>query len=162
MAQYDEVLAKVIALPARATRYLSPKIQNELITLLANAVRDSLVNKINDSPFWSLILDSTSDITKIDQLSVIVRWVQIDGDTCKVVESFLGFIEIKDPTAKGIASTAEEFLRGLGINMLKIRGQAYDGASIMSGVHAGIQNLIKNMTNAPVPFVHCGSHQRCC
>ena len=73
MAQYDEILAKVISLPARATKYLSPKIQNELIQLLAKTVTVSLVNKINASPFWALILDSTSDITRIDQLSVIIQ-----------------------------------------------------------------------------------------
>jgi hypothetical protein len=41
MAQYDESLAKVISLPARATKYLSPKIQNELI----EQVTVSLVHK---------------------------------------------------------------------------------------------------------------------
>ena len=80
MAQYDEILAKVISLPARATKYLSPKIQNELIELLARTVTVSLVHKINASPFWALILDSTSDITRTDQLSVIIWRVQIDGD----------------------------------------------------------------------------------
>ena len=63
MAQSDEILAKVISIPARATKYLSPKIQNELIELLARTVTVSLVHKINASPFWALILDSTSDIT---------------------------------------------------------------------------------------------------
>ncbi|CAB4036454.1 Hypothetical predicted protein [Paramuricea clavata] len=93
MAQYDEILAKVISLPARATKYLSPKIQNELIELLAKTVTVSLVHKINASPFWALILDSTSDITRIDQLSVIIRRVQIDGDNCSIEENFLGFVK---------------------------------------------------------------------
>ena len=38
MAEYDEFLAEVISLPGRATNYLSPKIRNELIHLLANTV----------------------------------------------------------------------------------------------------------------------------
>ena len=28
----------------------------------------------------------------------------------------------------------------------------------MSGIHAGVQTLKKNMVDSPVPFVHCGSH----
>ena len=28
----------------------------------------------------------------------------------------------------------------------------------MSGIHAGVQTLIRSMVTAPVPFVHCGSH----
>ena len=158
MAQYDEILATVISLPARATKYLSPKIQNELIELLARTVTVSLVHKINASPFWALILDSTSDITRIDQLSVIIRRVQIDGDKCSIEENFLGFVKLVDATATGIVSTTKAFLHSLGINFSKIRGQGYDGASVMSGIHAGVQTLIKSMVTAPVPFVHCGSH----
>lgn len=158
MAQYDEIFAKVISLPARATKYLSPKIQNELIELLARTVTVSLVHKINASPFWALILDSTSDITRTDQLSVIIWRVQIDGDKCSIEENFLGFVKLDDATATGIVSTTKVFLQSLGINFSKIRGQGYDGASVMSGIHAGVQTLIKSMVIAPVPFVHCGSH----
>lgn len=43
MAQFDEILGKVISLPGRATKYLSPKIESELIQLLAKTVMNSLV-----------------------------------------------------------------------------------------------------------------------
>ena len=143
MAQYDETLAEVISLPTRATKYLSAKIQNELIQLLAKSVKSTLVQKINAAPFWSLILDSTSDITRVDQLSIIVRWVNVTDEECTVVESFLGFIKVTDPNAAGIASTAEKFIKDLGIDFNKLRGQGYDGASIMSGIYAGMQALVK-------------------
>ena len=122
LAEYDEVLSEVVALPARATKYLSATIQNELIDLLAKAVRSSLVKKINASPFWSIILDSTSDVSRVDQLSVVIRWVQIEGDNCSVVESFMGFVKVTSPDAKGIASTAKNFIETLGIDFWKIRG----------------------------------------
>ena len=38
MAEYDEFLAEVISFSGRATNNLSPKIQNELIHLLASTV----------------------------------------------------------------------------------------------------------------------------
>jgi len=38
LAEYDEVLSEVIALPARATKYLSPKVQNELVGLLSKSI----------------------------------------------------------------------------------------------------------------------------
>ena len=155
LAEYDEVLSEV---PARATKYLSATIQNELIDLLAKAVRSSLVKKINASPFWSIILDSTSDVSRVDQLSVVIRWVQIEGDNCSVVESFVGFVKVTSPDAKGIASTAKNFIETLGIDFGKIRGQGYDGASVMSGVHAGVQSLIQEASSSSVPFVHCGCH----
>ncbi|CAB4020531.1 Hypothetical predicted protein [Paramuricea clavata] len=143
MAQYDEIVAKVISLPVHATKYLSPKIQNELIELLAKTVTFSLVHKINASPFCALILDSTRDITRIDQLSVIIRRVQIDGDKCSIEENFLGFVKLDDAMANGIVSTTKAFLQSLGINFSKIHGQGYDGASVMSGIHAGMQVLTR-------------------
>ena len=158
LAEYDEVLSEVVALPARATKYLSAAIQNELIDLLAKAVRSSFVKKSNASPFWLIILDSLSDVFRVDQLSVVIRWVQIEGDNCSVVESFMGFVKVTSPDAKGIASTAKKFIETLGIDFGKIRGQGYDGASVMSGVHAGVQSLIQEASSSPVPFVHCGCH----
>ena len=158
LTEYDEVLAEVVSFPARTTKYVSAAIQNKLIELLARSVRSSLVGKINASPFWSIILDSTSDISRVNQLSVVVRWVQIVDDKCSVMESFIGLVKITNPDAKGIASTARTFIESLGIDFHRIRGQEYDGASVMSGVHSGVQTLIKEMVLFPVPFVHCGCH----
>jgi len=70
----------------------------------------------------------------------------------------MGFVKITNPDAIGIASTARTFIESLGIDIHKIRGQGYDGASVMSGVHSGVQTLIKEMVSFPVPFVHCGCH----
>ena len=46
----------------------------------------------------------------MDQLSIVVRWVQVEGEDCSVVESFMGFVKLNDTKAEGIASTAKEFL----------------------------------------------------
>ena len=62
MAQYDDVLGEIISLPSRPVEYLSHPIQEELIALIGKAVKRSLVSKINEAPFWSVILDTTSDI----------------------------------------------------------------------------------------------------
>ena len=159
LADYDAVLSEVVSLPEKATKYLNPKVQNELIDLLSKAVISYLASNINKAPFWSLILDSTSDITRTDQLSILVRWVQIKDDKYNIVESFLGFVKIADSMAENIANTAKTFLEYYGLDFSKIRGQGYYGANVMSGIHAyGMQTLIKNMVDSPVTFVHCGSH----
>ena len=69
----------------------------------------------------------------------------------------MGFVKITNPDTNGIASTARTFIESLGIDFHRIRGQGYDGASVMSGVHSGVQTLLKEMVSFPVPFVH-----RCC
>ena len=62
MAQYDNVLGEVISLSSLAVKYLSHPNQEELIALIGKTVKRSLVSKINEAPFWSVILDTTSDI----------------------------------------------------------------------------------------------------
>nr|CAH7749995.1 unnamed protein product [Callosobruchus chinensis] len=104
------------------------------------------------APFLTIILDTTQDLSKIDQLSVVFRyiWVTENDDNVpkeiKICESFLGFIAVTD------CSAAE-----YGIDLTKCRGQGYNGANVMSGVYGGLQTLIKE--HAPnADYVHCAAH----
>ena len=62
----------------------------------------------------------------------------------------MGFVKINNASADGIANAARVFLENLGIDLSKIRS--------LGGIHLGVQKLIKDMVNSPVPFVHCGCH----
>lgn len=74
---------------------MSWKIQNEIIDLLAVELRRLLCKEIKDSKLFSIIMDSTLDFTKKDQLSVVLRYVVIDNHkkSIEIKESFLGFFE---------------------------------------------------------------------
>jgi hypothetical protein len=159
-AKFDEVLQHLISLPNRATRYLSASVQNELIQLLSSATRNSLLRRIKECPFYSVILDTTSDISRTDQLSVVVRWVELTGIKPVIHETFLGFVVVTDSSARGITTTVTSFLAHLDLQISKVRGQGYDGASVMSGVHGGVQKIFRDSVadGQPVPFVHCASH----
>ncbi|CAB4033848.1 zinc finger MYM-type 1-like [Paramuricea clavata] len=137
---------------------MSPKIQNELILTTSQLLRKSLVTEINECPFWSIVLDTTSDINRVDQLSVTARWVKVQNENVTIKETFLGFISVTDGTAAGLVETTCKYVEDIGLDMEKLRGQAYDGASVMSGVHNGVQKLIKDRSSKPVPFIHCAAH----
>ena len=62
-----------------------------------------LVPRIQACPFYTIIVDTTSDITRKDQVSIIVRWVSVEGEAAQIKESFLTFIHTTDATAKGLA-----------------------------------------------------------
>ena len=67
--------------------------------------------------------------------------------------------EVTSPDAQGLVDTTKRFLQELGIDILKLRGQGYDGANVMRGAYGGEQRLIKDMCPpSPVPLVHCASH----
>ena len=160
-AQFDPFLREIIASPKRSVRYLSATIQNEIIKLLGNATRQSLKKKMTLSPFYAIIVDTTSDISRVDQLSVIIRWV--DVNVMEVKESFMGFLHVTDGAADGLTTLVLNYFQELDLDVRKIRGQGYDGASVMSGafggVHVKVSEHLKSLgVTSPAPFVHCAAH----
>ena len=75
---YDPVLENLLKKLKGSVKYLSASIQNELIEILANRLKQQLVDEIAESPFVSVIMDTTMDISKTDQLSKVFRYVTID------------------------------------------------------------------------------------
>jgi hypothetical protein len=97
MADFDPVLNNLLNNENNKIKYLSWKIQNELIHLLSSEILNILANEVKISKYYSIIVDSTQDITKIDQLSVILRYVVVNYGTksIEVKESFFGCFVLK-------------------------------------------------------------------
>ena len=138
LASYDDALKQLVNKShSNRITYLSPQIQNELISLLVRNVRSTITSEIRDAPYFAIMLDTTQDISKVDQLSIVIRYLTLmqnnhDGASvpvCKVNERFLGFIELKDQTFEGIKTELLAFLLSQGISLNKCRGQCYDGAT---------------------------------
>ena len=96
LAGYDPVLKDLISRHEGSVKYLSPAIQNELIYILSQRVQQDIVADINKAPFFSVIMDTTQDLAKNDQLSQVYRYVTIvryaidKAVDIKVMESFGG------------------------------------------------------------------------
>lgn len=56
--------------------YLSPDSQNELIDLLGAVIRNSIIKEINESSFYTVMADTTPDLSRRDQMSIIIRFVK--------------------------------------------------------------------------------------
>ncbi|GFW15340.1 uncharacterized protein TNCV_3740441 [Trichonephila clavipes] len=140
LAKYAPVL-NVHLSEKRIQKYLSPKIQNELIAIIGSRIKESILKNIRKCSFFSIILDTIQDISKKEQVSIIIRYVTTDvndnnePDNIRINEKLLGFIKVANQTAKCLESDALNFLNTLDINLAKCRGQGYDGAANMSGTH---------------------------
>ena len=56
LAKYDTALDKLLQLPKGSPKYLSPLIQNELISVLAEQVLRDIKSELQSAPFLPLFL----------------------------------------------------------------------------------------------------------
>lgn len=100
-------------------------------------------------------MDSTPDISHIDQLTVVLRYVGVlDGD---VKERFLTFIQIISHTGEALSKTVVNFLNKCDIDIKNLRGQSYDNAANMSGRYNGLQAHISQI-NPLAYYIPCAAH----
>nr|XP_033788676.1 zinc finger MYM-type protein 1-like [Geotrypetes seraphini] len=142
---------------SRLSSYLSPKIQNEFIHLLRNYVKEKIVADIKKAKYFGILFDSTPDVSYTDQMCEVIRYVYIEDDNVEIKESFLGFFPI---SGKSAAELTEQILKQLdsdGLDINLCRGQGYDNAATMAGIHGGVQAKIKEI-NPKALFVPCANH----
>jgi len=112
------------------TNYLSSTTCDEIIELMAQNVREVICKDMKQSKYFSFIIDSTPDMSHVDQLVLAVRYVSNNGEPC---ERFLTFIPSAGYKAEEMLICVLNKLGNLEINIDDCRGQSYD-ASNMAGV----------------------------
>ena len=137
--------------------YLDHKIQNELLHLLASAIRSEILKKIKSSKYFSIILDCTPDASHQEKMSLIIRYVDSSGSDVCIEESFMGFIHVNDTTGKGLFDVLENELKLLDLDINDVRGQGYDNGSNMKGKHQGVQKKLLDV-NPRAFYSACGCH----
>lgn len=140
---------------AAKNHYLSKRIQNEFIELMANHVKKKIVNKVLKSKYYSIILDCTRDIARIEQLSIILRIS--NQDTGEIEEHFVEFVAVEKTTGEKLADYIINKLEELDLSLANYRGQGYNNGANMRGEKSGVQRRILNI-NPLTFFVPCGCH----
>ncbi|XP_076901445.1 uncharacterized protein LOC143555850 [Bidens hawaiensis] len=119
--------------------YLGHNIQNELIFMIAQEIKKEITKQIKEAKYYSIILDCTPDSIHQEQMTIIVRYLKFSSNYVTVEESFLGFLDVKDTTGKGLFDITIEELKSLGLELDDMRGQGYDNGANMKGKHQGVQ-----------------------
>lgn len=99
-------------------------------------------------------MDSTPDLSHVDQLTFIFSFVDPDGH---VMERFLAFEPIESHTGQSLADCILAMVDSLGLDLSNCRGQSYNNASNMSGKYKGVQAHLKRR-NPLIHFVPCAAH----
>ncbi|XP_017462320.1 PREDICTED: 52 kDa repressor of the inhibitor of the protein kinase-like, partial [Rhagoletis zephyria] len=120
----DSVLQQHFSESSARAKYTSPQIQNELINICGNIIREKIVSRAQKAIAYSILADESCDISGKEQLSIGVRF---SDEATIVYEEFLGFIELKAMDAKTIVNAIDTFIMQQGLDPSKCVGQGYDG-----------------------------------
>ena len=141
--------------PKNAT-YQSKAVQNELIEICGDYLREQIIREVKVAKFFSILADEVADVSNKEQMPLVLRFVDTKGH---IREEFIKFIYLANgTTGENIAEAIKSEIRVLGLDMRNCRGQGYDGAGDMSGKYSGTAIRIQNEFPDAV-YVHCASHR---
>lgn len=109
-----------------------------------------LVEDIGDRPY-SLIVDESTDVSVIKYLAFCVRYY--NKKEKKIVNDFLGLIEVERATGIVLCDTSVEYLQKIGMIVHNCIGIGTDDAPAMTGVHNSFYSHFKELVRfVPVLF----------
>ncbi|KAL5505190.1 hypothetical protein EMCRGX_G006585 [Ephydatia muelleri] len=135
--------------------FMSYKSPNKLISIINEHITCTIVKAIHNCRAWSLMADTTPDISHHEQVSICVRIVHLNGH---VSEHLLACQRAPGTTAEDLYGVIMSVLKLRDVSFDKLIAQAYDGASNMSGCYNGLQSLIQTRINPNILYVHCYAH----
>ena len=118
--------------------------------MIGDKIMDEIIQKIKECSAWSLIVDSTPDISHKEQLSICVRVV-----SSVVTEHLLFCKRAGSTTASGLFDSIIDAFNTKNASFQNLVAQTYDGASNMSGSSGGLQTIVKDKIGKHVIYTHC-------
>lgn len=157
IAEFDPFLAKHISKfgnPGKGnTSYLSASTCQQFISIMSEKVTQVIIKQLKSAKYYSITVDSTPDVSHVDQLALVLRYV-LGGVP---VERFVTFVPNPGHKSEELANTVFSLLEKYSISIGNCRGQSYDNAYNMSGCYSGLQARI-TAVNPLATFAPCTAH----
>ena len=140
-----------------AMDYTSKTSINEFIEVIADGVRSAICGQIKSSGsgLFSVLIDESKDTAKREELAIAVRYY-----VGKVVERFYDLRPLTDFGARSIMTFTKEvidlIIESSGAAVISLGA---DGASVMSGAHAGVAELLRSEHFQWLIYIHCTAHR---
>uniref|UniRef100_A0A1X7UEJ2 DUF4371 domain-containing protein n=1 Tax=Amphimedon queenslandica TaxID=400682 RepID=A0A1X7UEJ2_AMPQE len=123
LSRYDHVIQDRLQKGPRNALYTSHDIQNTIIHIMGQIVRQKISNDIQRAGYYSLLVDETKDISKKEQMSFVIRYV--DPVSSNIAERFLTFIIAPNLTAEHLTQYILDTLSLYNINLSSMVSQGY-------------------------------------
>ena len=162
LAKGNSILQNHLLSAGKNALYTSKNIQNEKIHIYASKIREFLTKEVRDNNLpYSIIADEVTDPhANQEVICVCLRFVDLTfPKKPHIKECLIDLLNLERATACAITQKILESLThpSVSLDITKIRGQAYDGAAVMSSSIAGVQAKIKEKSPLAL-YTHCFSH----
>ena len=162
MAKDNSKLQKHLLNESKNAKYTCKSIHNEIIHIYGSTIRRNLTDQLREQrlPFTIIANECTDFYSNQEVLSVCLRFVDLSSfKDPHIKECFIGFIHLDRTNASTISEKILECISEspLSLDSSLIRGQAYDGAVVMSFEKEGVQAKIKEISPLAV-YTHCYAH----
>ncbi|KAL4148862.1 hypothetical protein QTP88_003007 [Uroleucon formosanum] len=126
-----------------------------MLHVLGEMVRENILFRIKKSGVFSFIIDTTTDVSNIEQLSLVIRFINENED---VEERLVALENVSDARGIGMFNVLCNICEKYGIDWEnQLCAQSYDGASSMQGQYSGVRAYIQEK-NPRAIYVWCFSH----
>lgn len=148
-------LEKVNKMKKNRLTFMSHESQDQLLCIMSEIVRSTILKNMKKAGLFSVIIDTTTDVSNQEQFSFVVRFVNENG---KIEERLLALEIANDGTGHGLFDLFCRITSKYCIDWKKnLCAQAYDGATAMQGIYSGLRTLIQQQ-NPKAIYVWCFAH----
>lgn len=108
-SRHDEVVKQRLSGGPRNASWLGHDMQSELVSTMAQWVLSTIMAEVKDARYYTVIADETKDVSKHEQLSIVLRYVYEGA----IYERFIGYVHAKELNAAALAEYILGVLEGL-------------------------------------------------
>ncbi len=124
--------------------------------MVGKEVQSQLIDEIKEAGMYSIMADTTPDVSHKDRLALACRYVNSSGQP---TERLISLGEAKDKRGEGGATEIIDTLNNLQVNTDDMCFQSYDYAAAMSGKFNGVQRKLQDKLDRNVPYIPCLAHR---
>ncbi|XP_071138765.1 zinc finger protein 862-like isoform X2 [Mytilus edulis] len=135
--------------------YTSQRTMQDMLLTINDQIQTSILQTIHNSPYFSLLIDETTDVAVVKQMTVMARYLTHDY---QVKTSFLTLVDLPDGKADTIVPAIKTLMTDRQLPIQKMMGFGSDGASVMVGRKTGVATQLKSQ-NPEMVNVHCIAHR---
>lgn len=118
-------------------------------------VREQILSEIKKSGMFAVIIDTTTDLAKLEQLAFVIRFVTYNGT---IQERLVALEVARDASGRGLFNSFSDICAKYELEWKKeLIAQSYDGASTMQGEYQGLRSHIQSQ-NPRAVYIWCFAH----